>query len=196
MSLTIPCHYSGLEWLVVHAFAVSVRALIYWGSIKLLDRYNPKNTFGVALCLGLLCTLSFMFPLPGLVMVVAWVVLLIRLSMWQYDLGLVPAAIAAAATVFVPYFGSPYLFKFVGDSEVRAYVLVSGVPGVTLAVYMASRFKGRNAEPQLKWAGAPSTPELPEARVEAIGKPAATPVVAPPTYGPGAHHGDKPSLLT
>jgi hypothetical protein len=185
-----------MEWLAVHAFAVSVWALIYWGSIKLLDRYNPKNTFGVALWFGLLCTLSFMFPLPGLVMVVAWMVLLIRISMWQYDLGLVPAAIAAAATVFVPYFGSPYLFKFVGDSDVRAYALVYGVPGVTLAVYLASRVKGRNAEPKLKWAGAPSTPELPEARVEAIGKPVAAPIGAPPKYDPGAHLGDKPSLLS
>jgi hypothetical protein len=185
-----------MDWLAAHAFAICVWALIYWGSIKALDRDNPKNTFGLALWLGGLFTLSFMFPLPGIVMVVAWLVLLIRVSMWQYDLGLVPAAIASAATVFVPYFGARYLFKFVGDSDVRAYVLVYGVPAVTLAVYLASRIKGRNAEPKMRWAGPPTTPELPEARVAAIGKPVAAPIVAPLKYDPGAHLGDKPTLLT
>ena len=81
-------------WLAAHAFVVSVWALIYWGTIKILDRYNVKNTFGVALCIGALYAFSFSFPLPGFVMIAAWLVLLMRVTMWHFELNLGGAAIA------------------------------------------------------------------------------------------------------
>ncbi len=181
-------------WFAAHAMSVSIWALIYWGSMKLLDRYNPKNTFGKALLIGALCELSFMFPLPGFAMVAAWLVLLTRITMWQYDFDLVPSLITTAATVLVPYFGSPYLVRFIGESELRAYLLLYAVPGVTFGVYLASRIRNRNAEPGAQWADKPVV--LPEARVEAIKPPVLAPIVAPPKYDASARVGDKPSLLT
>ena len=185
-----------MDWIAGHAFAVCFWALTFWGSIKVLDRYNSKNTLGVALGIGVLYTFSFMFPLPGFVMISAWLLLLIRLTMWHYELGLLPAIIAAAATVFVPYFVQPYMLAFVGNSVVRGYGLIYGLPILTLVGYAVIRFKRRGLEPTVRWAGKQVEAVLPEARVAAIGPPVAAPVVAPPTYVPGAPVGDKPSLLT
>ena len=179
-------------WLAAHAFAVSVWALIYWGTIKILDRYNVKNTFGVALWIGALYTFSFSFPLPGIALVVAWLLLLMRLTMWRYDIGLLGAAITTAATILAPYFGIPYLLMFVGDSEVRAYGVLYGVPAVTLGVYVAARLRAKDRGDEPKWA--PRAPELAEARV-VVEKPVAPIAVAPPKYAP-AVVGEKPSLLS
>jgi len=178
------------------ALAVSIWSLIYWGSMKLLDRYNPKNTFGKAILVGAVYTVTFMFPISGLMMVAAWLLLLTRITMWQYDFDLVPALVATAATVLVPYFGAPYLLTFVGDSELRAYLLIYGLPGVTFGVYIASRIKNRKAEPKVHWADKEKPADLPIARVEAIGTPVLAPIVAPPKYDAGTPIGDKPSLLT
>jgi hypothetical protein len=180
-------------WLAAHAFIASMWALIYWGTIKVLDRYNVKNTFGVALCMGALYAFSFSFPLPGLVMVAAWLLLLMRITMWHYDISLFGAAIATASTVLVPYFVVPYLLRFIGDSEVRGYGMLYGVPAVTLGVYVASRLRANDAGDKPKWG--PREPELAEARVVEIAKPVAPVAVAPPKYTP-APVGDKPSLLS
>jgi hypothetical protein len=183
-------------WFAAHAMAVSIWALIYWGSMKLLDRYNPRNTFGKALLVATVYTLTFMFPLPGMMMAVAWLLLLTRITMWQYDFDLVPSLIATAATVLVPYFGAPYLVTFIGDSELRAYLLLYALPGVTFGVYLASRIKHRNAEPKPQWADKKRAPVIPEARVAALVTPVAAPLAAPPRYDANAPIGDKPSLLT
>ncbi|CAN5420992.1 hypothetical protein BH11MYX1_BH11MYX1_00180 [soil metagenome] len=185
-----------MDWVAARAFGVCFWALIYWGSIKVLDRDNAKNRFGVALGIGLLYTFSFMFPLPGFLMIGVWLVLLIRLTMWQYELDLIPSSIATAATVFVPYFLVPYLGRFVAESHARAYALIYGLPAITLVVYAAMRFRSRHSAPKVQWADKKSQPGLPEARVEAIGKPVSAPIVAPPKYDPGARLGEKPSLLT
>jgi hypothetical protein len=183
-------------WIAGQAFVVSVWALIYWGTIKIIDRYNVKNTFGVALCIGALYSFSFQFPLPGLVMVAAWLLLLMRVTMWHYELNLGGAAIATAATVLAPYFLMPYLMKFIGDSEARAYGMLYGVPAITLGTYVVSRLRNRNATDKPKWGDGKDEPALPEARVVEIAKPIAPPAaVAPPKYEP-TPIGDKPSLLS
>ncbi len=183
-----------MTWFAAFALAVSIWSLIYWGSMKLLDRHNPKNTFGKALLVAGLYTLTFMFPLPGMMMVAAWLLLLTRITMWQYDFDLLPSLVTTAATVLVPYVGSPYLLRFAGDSELRAYLLLYGVPLVTLGVYVGSRIKNRGVEPKVRWAG--KEPAIPEARVVAESAPVRAPIVAPPKYDPSAPVADRPSLLT
>lgn len=182
-----------MMWIAVQAFIVSVWALIYWGTIKILDRYNVKNTFGVALCIGAVYAFSFQFPLPGFVMLVAWLVLLMRVTMWHYGINLGGAAIATVSTVLAPYFVMPYLLKFIGDSELRAGAVLYGLPAITLGVYVVSRVRNHHATDKPKWGK--REPELPEARVVEIAKPVIAPAVAPPKYAP-APVGDKPSLLS
>ena len=182
-------------WISAHAFVVSVWALIYWGTIKILDRYNVKNTFGVALWIGALYTFSFSFPLPGFVMIAAWLLLLMRVTMWHFELNLGGAAIATASTVLAPYFLMPYLLQFIGDSEARAYGVLYGVPAIVLGTYVVSRIRNRDATDKPTWRTG-KEPALPEARVVEIAKPvAAPPAVAPPKYAP-TPVGDKPSLLS
>ncbi len=183
-------------WFVMLAFVASVWAAIYWATIKILDRYNAKNTLGTALLIGAAYALSFLFPLPGYLMVVAWLLLLVRLSIWHYELNLGGAAIATASTVLVPYLLMPYVVKFVGDSDLRAGLLLFGVPAVTVGTAVVMRLRKRETGHRPKWRPSHDEPALPEARVVEMAKPVAPPVaVAPPKYTP-APVGDKPSLLS
>jgi len=57
-----------------------------WGSIKLLERYNPRNTWGMAAFIGLVFGLTA--PALGLVLVLLPLVALGYLLVNYYELGL------------------------------------------------------------------------------------------------------------
>src|SRR3954471_11899545 len=186
-------------WLGGVLFVTSMWALVLWGSIKLLQRDNPKNTLGTALAMGLLFTLTHQFPLPGYLYLIAWLLLMARFVMWHYHLNILGTLLVTAATVFGPSFIVDQLINVIGDSETLAAVIFFGLPIATIGTWFYLRQQGKRA-------AAAEAPErgIPKAiaRVTTPAEGAPVPVVtapvkpvAPPRFEP-TPLGDKPSLLT
>jgi hypothetical protein len=178
-------------------FVTSLWALVLWGSIKLLQRDNPKNTLGTALAMGLLFTLTHQFPLPGYLYLISWLLLMARFLMWHYHLNVLGTLLVTAATVFGPWFIAQQLAKVIGDSETLDALIFYGLPIATIGTWFYLRQKEKRA-------AASDAPErgIPKAiaRVATPAEPVpvvAAPVkpVAPPKFEP-TPMGDKPSLLT
>ncbi|MEO8549366.1 MAG: hypothetical protein ABI678_05320 [Kofleriaceae bacterium] len=175
----------------------SLWALVLWGSIRLLQHDNPKNTFGTALAMGLLFTLTHQFPLPGYLYLIAWLLLMARFVMWHYHLNILGTLLVTAATVFGPWFIGEQLVKLAGENETLDAVIFYGLPIVTIGGWFYFRQKEKRAAA----AGEPvrgipkaiarvATPAEPLPVVAAPEKP-----IAPPRFEP-TPMGDKPSLLT
>jgi len=178
-------------------FVTSLWGLVLWGSIKLLQRDNPKNTLGTALGMGLLFTLTHQFPLPGFLYLIAWVLLMARFVMWHYQLNIVGTLLVTAATVFGPWFISEQLIKLIGNSEMLDALIFYGLPVATIGGWFYFRQKEkRAAAADAPVHGIPkaiarvATPAEPAPVVAAPVKP-----IAPPKYEP-TPMSDKPSLLT
>ena len=123
-------------WLSVYAFIVAFWASIFWGSIKLVDRHNEKNSFGLALGLGVIFAFSRAFGIPDIFMLVAWLVFLLRLVTWHYNLTLLGAIIVTASTIFAPYLLLPPITRFVGGSPLRDDLVIYGFPIAVLGVWI------------------------------------------------------------
>jgi hypothetical protein len=166
-----------MEWLAAHGFLIAFWATVFWGSVKLLDRDNVKNTFGLAVALGALFDLTHIFGIPDIIYLVAWLVFLVRLVMWHHDLGLLKALAVTAATVFGPYFLLPPIVAFVGDSAVLDDVVVYGF---TLAVFGTWAVTSARARRRSRLTVSAQDTALPAARVERGGRKRAVtpPVVA------------------
>jgi hypothetical protein len=138
-----------MDLLAMHGFGIAFWALVFWGSLRIIDRGNVKNTFTLAVCLGLLDDFTNFFGIPDVLYVGAWLVFLVRLVTWHYDVGLLRAILVTATTVLAPYFLMPQLVKFVGDSEARAYVVLYGLPIGVFGTWIvtALRKRGRTDEP-------------------------------------------------
>lgn len=184
-------------WLGGVLFVTSLWALVLWGSIKLLQRDNPKNTLGTALAMGLLFTLTHQFPLPGFLYLAAWLLLMGRFVMWHYHMNLLGALVVTAATVFGPWFIAEQLIKIIGDRLWLDSLIFYGLPLVTIGGWFYARKRAkrdaRALEPERgipKAIARVATPAEPVPAVAAPAKP-----IAPPRYEP-TPIGDKPSLLT
>jgi hypothetical protein len=172
------------------AFAWTTWAALLWGSIKLVQRDNPSNRFGMALVLSAVevCVAVVMgyVQIFGLILLVLWLVVLLRLLLAHYELGLLPALGVVIVTVVGPYFVAGALVTFLGKSPALILIALYAVPIGVLAVWLRSR--GRRAP----------VAGLPEARVEKRGRrgrapareaappAAAPPVIAPPIAAPAA----------
>jgi hypothetical protein len=192
-----------MEWLAIHAFAVAFWASVFWGSFELLDRGNAKNTFGLAVILGVICVLTHLAGVPDLFYLCAWLVFLFRLVTWHHGLSTLAAVIVTAATVFAPYLIVPLMVRFIGDSELRFDLVFYGFPiavfGTWIVTAMRRRARSRDQAPG---------DVIPVARVERGGRRAASvpavvpvavpvaPIAAPRTPDPMAPRGDKPTFLT
>jgi hypothetical protein len=179
-------------WLVVHAFVVALWAVIFWGTIRLLDRHNAKNSFGIAVGLGALYAFAHMAMIPDILYLVAWLVLLLRIVTWHHNMNLLGAIVVTASTIFTPYFIMPPIVNWVGGSEVRALIVLYGVPIGVFGTWAVAWIRGRNPGPKRERA-------LPKARVERGGrKKPVEPIVAvapPKSPDPSTPRGDGPTLL-
>jgi hypothetical protein len=170
-------------------FSWSLWAVLFWGSIRILEPNNANNTFGKALAVGALyvvCTL-FVHALSyiGLVLAVAWLVFLLRLLVGWYELGILKSLGVVAGVNVTPYFLVPWLYELAGGSLI---VLFVGFPAAVIAVWLIRRKRM-------------SLPSLPRAKAKVVAKSDATapaPVVRAPIEPPPPPPppGDKPRLLT
>ena len=162
-----------------------------------VDRHNDKNSFGLALGLGVLFAFSRAVGIPDLFYVAAWLVLLLRLLTWHYNLTLLGAVLVTASTIFSPYLLVPLIMKFVGTSPLRDYLVLYGFPGVVLGVWVSMKVRGFRAK-----ADADGT--IPAARIARGGRERAatndpiaapTPIAAPKPADPPRTDG-QPTFLS
>lgn len=146
-------------------FVWTVWAVLFWGSIALIERHNPYNKFkwallwsaaeiGVSIAIG---NLGF----GGLGLLLAWLGFLIRLLLNSYELGLLHAIGVVIVTVVGPYFvfdAFDTLLASIGSSETMLLIMLYGVPAVVFAVWLWPR------------AASGQTTNLPPARIEKIGR--------------------------
>ena len=146
-------------------FVWTVWAVLFWGSIALIERHNPYNKFKWALLWSaaeiIVSVAIGNLGFGGLGLLLAWLGFLIRLLLNSYELGLLHAIGVVIATVVGPYFvfdAFDTLIAFVGSSETMFMLLLYGVPAVVLAFWLWPR-------------PAPGQPtNLPPARIEKIGR--------------------------
>jgi hypothetical protein len=74
------------------AFAWTLWATLFWGSIAAIERHNPHNTFGWALVWSAVEVMASVaitvMSYAGIGMLVAWLIFLFRLLRQHYELGL------------------------------------------------------------------------------------------------------------
>lgn len=179
-------------WLGIHAFVIALWSGVFWGTIWLVDRHNPKNSFGLAFGLGVIFDFTHAFGIPDLFYLIAWLVFLARLVSWHHNLGIVQTLIVTASTVFTPMYLAKGLVKWVGDSPLRDSLVLYGLPVVVFGAWGYAWFRARAGRPVPVEEGG-----LPQARVEKIAsekKPARAPAVAPAPPPPPRPDGE-PSIL-
>ncbi|HUJ63034.1 MAG TPA: hypothetical protein VLX92_31255 [Kofleriaceae bacterium] len=181
----------------VFLFSVSFWAVVFWGSLALIDRGNSRNKFALALLIGVLAVVTAftrsMMPFADIVYLVVWLVLLLRLLALYYHVDLLRSIGVVAATLAAPYLILPLFVRAVGGSEAKAWLVLYGFPVVTIGAWIALRTtRGRDAGER-----------IPRARVARVGKdakrddaPAAPPpVIAAPAVPPPRPDGE-PTLLS
>jgi hypothetical protein len=161
-----------MEWIAIIGFSLVVWAGMLWGSIKVIDRNNPHNTFVMALvwsAVNLAINLVMMKAgLLGLVIAVAYLIGMVRVLMRHYELGVLQTIGVIGLMIAVPYVATPILFEFAGGSGVRGLLILIGLPaGILITWYFGRRHALHRAERE----------GLPEARVVRREPPA--PVAAP-----------------
>ena len=162
-------------------FAWTMWAVLFWGSIAVIERHNPYNKFKWALLWSaaeLIVSVAIgNLGFGGLGLLLAWFGFLMRLLLNSYELGLLHAIGVVIVTVVGPYFvfdAFDAVLTFVGTSETMLLLLLYGVPAVVLAVWLWPR-------------RAPAQPtNLPSARIERLGRkrPSAKAPVATATPAP------------
>ncbi|MEO8705551.1 MAG: hypothetical protein ABI867_36310 [Kofleriaceae bacterium] len=164
-----------MEWFAIILFTLVCWAGLLWGSIKIIDRHNPHNRFVMALvwsALNLAASVAMMqVALLGLVLAVAYLVMMVRVLMRHYDLGILQTLGVLGLMIATPYVVNPILVDFAGRSGVRGMLVVLGLPIAILVVWFFGR---RAAQLRAEKEG------LPEARVIQRERPVAVePVPAP-----------------
>jgi len=173
-------------------FALTLWAVLFWGSIRILEPENANNTFTKALAIAALYILASLavrtMAFIGLFFAVAWLVFLLRLLISWYELGLLKSIGVVAAVNVTPFLLVPWLVRVLGDSFAGWLLLFYGFPVVVGAVWLVA---GKGVRLQL--------PSLPRARAVKAPKPeklVTAPVVAVAPPPPPPPPGDKPRLLT
>lgn len=113
-------------------FAWTVWAVLFWGSIAIIERHNPFNTFGWALVWsGVHMGVSIAngaAGIAGLGVLIVWLVFLMRLLLNRYELGFLHALGVVIVTVVGPYFVGDAFVSFVGRSASLFMIVLYGVP--------------------------------------------------------------------
>ncbi|HEU0034848.1 MAG TPA: hypothetical protein VFQ53_29690 [Kofleriaceae bacterium] len=124
-------------------FAWIVWAGLLWLSIRLIDRTNPYNRFAIALVWGAFNVAAALVLQHvmwfGLFLAVAYLVLFVRVLTRHYELGILATIGVIALMQAIPYVVMPKLLDWVDDSELRAYVVLLGLPGGILATWLVGR---------------------------------------------------------
>lgn len=146
-------------------FGIVVWGAMFWGAIYLLDRENPHNRFVQALavsCVRVVVAVFAAFSLfAGLGALVLWLVLMIRILLNYYDLGIAKTIGVIVLMIAVPYAVMPVLVDWVGDSELRATLFVYGLPLGILGAWLVLRHRAANASDAIPQARVVSTADLP-----------------------------------
>jgi hypothetical protein len=155
------------------AFAWTMWAVLFWGSIAVIERHNPFNTFGWALvwsAVEIMASVAIAFlSIAGIGMLVAWLIFLFRLLLQRYELGLLHTIGVVIVTIVGPYFAADAFLSFVGSSQTLLLLALYGFP---LAVLVVWRWPRPTPQPPTN---------LPPARVQKLWRAPPAPVaVAPP----------------
>ncbi len=190
-------------WLGLHLFVIALWAGVFWGAIWLVDRRNPKNSFGLAVGLAAIFDFTHAFGVPDLYMQIMWILFLARLVSWHHNLSIVQTVLVIVAVVFGPSFVAKQLVTWVGDSPLRDSLAFYGLPVVVFGAWGYSWVRRRSG------AGAPTDEQgLPHARVEKLDRkraetqptPAPVAVAAPvaiaPPPPPPRNDDGSPSMLS
>lgn len=98
---------------------IALGALLYgfsmWGSIKILDRYNTRNTLSLAMFLGTI--LAVVMPVFGMLFVALPVVGLLFILVFVYDLGYGRGLLVIILEALLLYIANIVLTDLVGDAE-------------------------------------------------------------------------------
>lgn len=185
------------------AFQWTLMAVLLWGAIRVVDRYNVANSFGWALGYGAVLTGaavgagSMGLDYIGLILYVGF---LLSALIKHYEIGILRAMLVTGLCVLIgPYLMLRALIWLAEASEPAALALMVAFPSVTLVAWWRGR--GRViVDPMADVEG--TAVEMPVARARRRARPAAAPapvvvrpaLIAPPVrQAPAA--GDKPSLL-
>lgn len=168
-------------------FGVVVWGAMFWGSIYLLDRENPHNRFAQALAVSVVrvgvafVTAFGVFAALGALVI--WLVLMIRILLNYYELGIGKTLGVLALMIAVPYAVSPILMEWGGESELQGALVLYGLPAGIIGGWLFLRHRAASASDSIPQARVVSTAELPAVPVvptvpvAAMPKP---PVAAPP----------------
>lgn len=185
-------------------FGWTLWAVLFWGSIALVDRYNARNTFGMALVwagvdLALSVAVSFA-GIAGIAVMLAWLfILLLR----HYELGFLRTLGVVIVTVAGPYFVWSKLVAMFLENERMFLFVIYGFPLVAIAVWRWPRTAAASPEgsvPSARLARGwrrEKAAKAPKAVVTAAPQqpaPVAAPIVAPPAPVTPRADGE-PSLL-
>jgi hypothetical protein len=120
-------------------FIWTMWAVLFWGSIALLERHNQFNTFGWALVWSVVEMIASVamssFRLSGIGVLVAWIVFLMRLLLNRYELGFFHALGVVIATVVGPYFVMDWFLSLVGSSATLFLIFLYAFPIAVLLVW-------------------------------------------------------------
>lgn len=189
---------TGLE-LGGFAFSLTLWAVLFWGSIRILEPGNGNNSFAKALGIGVLYGVCLWLvghmALIGLFFAVAWLVFILRLLTDWYEMGILKSLGVTAVINIGPYYLIPKMFVAAGSS---VYGLLFGFPAAVLIVWLVTSRKGSGMKiPTLPFARATKKrPEVPVASVGPVSPVVVAPIVRP--VAPAAQPepaGDKPRLL-
>jgi hypothetical protein len=153
------------------AFAWTMWAVLFWGGIAIIERHNPFNTFQSALLWSII-DLTISLPASGLVglgLLLAWIVILLRLLLGRYELGMLHAISVVLTTVVGPYLVTDAFLSFVGTSETRFLFVLFGFP---IGVFVVWRWPRPAPEPETN---------LPRARLARFWRRQPTPALAAKT---------------
>lgn len=133
------------------AFGLTFWAVLFWGSVRIVDPGNAHNRFGSALAWSV-AHLLLMFALAwsqmfGYIVFAAWLVFLLRLLVDFYGVGLLRAILAIIIANGTPYAIAPLFARIVMTSgEAGVLLILFGFPIVTFVVWLAPNAgKGRTA---------------------------------------------------
>jgi hypothetical protein len=182
-------------------FGLVVWAGMLWGAIALIDRHNAYNRFPTALIWSALnVAAAFVLreiALLGLFVGIAYLVLMIKVLMRHYELGILQTLGVLGLLIAAPHVLMPPLLGFVETSELRAILVLFGLPLGIIAIWLVGRYKARRRVEDVTADGLPQARVVKRAPTSDV-RPAELPaapvpeVPAPPPIAPIATSAPEP----
>jgi hypothetical protein len=139
----------GMFWAAL-AFVWTFWAVTWWGAIKLVDRYNAHNTFGIALAWGvvqvLLAIVLAWLSLFGIGLTVIFMVFLLKLLVFSYEIDLLRSLGVTIVSFVVPYYGGQWMLTELERNRSFALIVLYGFPIAAIVAWRVSRRRERAAE--------------------------------------------------